>query len=214
MSSTPIPAASPLRTVRAWHPAARAGLGSRDPACRARPEPRGAMPSRYAGVKLRGSGLTTSNTCSILVARRCAMPMSTAQPPVPDSALDLLARSDAELVAATLASASDETLLHAHLAALRAGAALVQVRGRTGGRPAPRTVWDMVAVLAPELAAWAAFFADNAGTRSAVEAGRGDLVDARRAERALAAAEDFQTAVRAVIGAGVQPQGQLALRAS
>jgi len=142
------------------------------------------------------------------------MPMSTAQPPVPDSALDLLARSDAELVAATLASASDETLLHAHLAALRAGAALVQVRGRPGGRPAPRTVWDMVAVLAPELAAWAAFFADNAGTRSAVEAGRGDLVDARRAERALAAAEDFQTAVRAVIGAGVQPQGQLALRAS
>lgn len=142
------------------------------------------------------------------------MTMSTNQPPVPDSALDLLARSDAELVAATLASAPDETLLHAHLAALRAGAALVQVRGRPGGRPAPRTVWDMVAVLAPELAAWAAFFADNAGTRSAVEAGRGDLVDARRAERALAAAEDFQTAVRAVIGADVQPQGQLALRAS
>jgi len=142
------------------------------------------------------------------------MTMPTTQPPVPDSALDLLARSDAEVVAATLASAPDETLLHAHLAALRAGAALVQVRGRPGGRPAPRTVWDMVAVLAPELAAWAAFFADNAGTRSAVEAGRGDLVDARRAERALAAAEDFQTAVRAVIGAGVQPQGQLALRAS
>jgi len=142
------------------------------------------------------------------------MTMPTTQPPVPDSALDLLARSDAELVAATLASAPDETLLHAHLAALRAGAALVQVRGRPGGRPAPRTVWDMVAVLAPELAAWAAFFADNAGTRSAVEAGRGDLVDGRRAERALAAAEDFQTAVRAVIGADVQPQGQLALRAS
>jgi len=142
------------------------------------------------------------------------MTMPTTQPPVPDSALDLLARSDAEVVAATLASAPDETLLHAHLAALRAGAALVQVRGRPGGRPAPRTVWDMVAVLAPELAAWAAFFADNAGTRSAVEAGRGDLVDGRRAERALAAAEDFQTAVRAVIGADVQPQGQLALRAS
>ena len=142
------------------------------------------------------------------------MTMPTTQPPVPDSALDLLARSDAEVVAATLASAPDETLLHAHLAALRAGAALVQVRGRPGGRPAPRTVWDMVAVLVPELAAWAAFFADNAGTRSAIEAGRGELVDARRAERALAAAEDFQTAVRAVIGVGVASQGQLALRAS
>jgi len=139
--------------------------------------------------------------------------MDPSKPPVPEAAVELLARSDAELVA-TLASAPDETLLHAHLAALRAGAALVQARGRPGGRPAPRTVWDMVAVLAPDLAGWTAFFADNAVARAAVEAGRGAMVDPARAERALAAAEDFQDAVRAELGMVAAPQGRLALRAS
>jgi hypothetical protein len=134
--------------------------------------------------------------------------------PVPESARDLLARSDAELAAAALASAPEEVLLHAHLAALRSGAALVQVHGRPGGRPAPRTVWDMVAVLAPDLAGWAAFFADNAGTRSAVEAGRPGVVDEVRAERVLRAAEDFQTAVRERIGVADAPQARLALWAS
>lgn len=140
--------------------------------------------------------------------------METNSPPVPEAALELLARSDAEVVAATLASAPDETLLHAHLAALRAGAALVHVRGRPGGRPAPRTVWDMVAVVAPNLAGWSAFFADNAAVRAAVEAGRGHSVDRGRAERALAAAEDFQDAVRGELGIGAHPQGRLALQAS
>lgn len=140
--------------------------------------------------------------------------MTTTRSPVPQAATELLARSDAELVAATLASGADETLLHAHLAALRAGAALVQARGRPGGRPAPRTVWDMVAVLAPELAGWAAFFADNATARAAVEAGRADAVDDARADRVLAAAEDFQDAVRAELGERPAPQGRLALRAS
>ena len=127
---------------------------------------------------------------------------------------DLLARSDAELVAATLASDAGETLVHAHLAALRAGAALVQARGRPGGRPAPRTVWDMVAVLAPHLTGWASFFADNAAARAAVEAGRGHVVTAERADQTLAAAEDFQDAVRAELGFTDAPQGRLVLRAS
>lgn len=138
----------------------------------------------------------------------------TTSAPVPDSARDLLARGDAELVAATLASAPEEVFLHAHLAALRSGAALVQVHGRPGGRPAPRTVWDMVAAVAADLAGWAAFFADNAGARSAIEAGRTGVVDDERAERALRAAEDFQAAVRERIGVEGAPQGRLALRAS
>ncbi len=135
-------------------------------------------------------------------------------PPVSAATADLLARSDAELVAATLASDAGETLVHAHLAALRAGAALVQARGRPGGRPAPRTVWDMVAVLAPHLTGWASFFADNAAARAAVEAGRGHVVTAERADQTLAAAEDFQDAVRAELGFTDAPQGRLVLRAS
>ena len=134
--------------------------------------------------------------------------------PVSSATAELLARSDAELVAATLASDAGEILVHAHLAALRAGAALVQARGRPGGRPAPRSVWDMVGVLAPGLARWASFFADNAATRAAVESGRGHVVAPERAEQTLAAAEDFQDAVRAELGLAGAPQGRLVLRAS
>lgn len=138
-----------------------------------------------------------------------------AVPPVAPAALELLARSDAELVAAQLAGTPDEQFLHAHLAALRAGAALLQVTGRPGGRARPRTVWDMVAAVAPDLAPWTAYFAAGAAIRSAVEAGRDGVVDVARAERTLAAAEDFQDSVRVLVapevGAG---QGALSLRAS
>ena len=135
-----------------------------------------------------------------------------AQTLVPDATLDLLARSDAELVAATVAQDPADAFLHAHLAALRAGAALVQARGRPGPRSRARTVWDMVTYVAPELADYAAYFAGNAATRSAVEAGRAS-VDPARAERAGVVAEQFAEAVRALLGDG-EPQGHLALRAS
>ena len=120
--------------------------------------------------------------------------------PVPASALELLAGSDAELVAASLAGEAAERFLHAHLSAVRAGAALLRVTGRPPRRRTVRTVWDMVAVVAPDLAHWARLFADNAAARSAIEAGRTRVVDDLRAERALCAAEDFHSAVRGWIG--------------
>jgi len=134
------------------------------------------------------------------------------QAPVPDTVLDLLARSEAELVAAGVAADPDEAFRHAHLGALRAGAAIVAARGRPGPRSRARTVWDMVARVAPELASYAAYFAGNAAARSAVEAGRTGVVDAERAARATAAAEEFAAAVRAAVEGDAQ--GRLGLRAS
>ena len=149
----------------------------------------------------------TSRSGALVTIRRSEVP-------VPASALELLVRSDSELVAAQLSTVPEEQFLHAHLAALRAGAALLQVTGRPARRPVPRTVWDMVSAVAPELGEWTAFFADGAATRSAVEAGRG-AVDSARAERTLSAAEDFQDAVRAALDpAGGAQQDALALRAS
>ena len=149
-----------------------------------------------------------------MTSRSGCATMRRSEVPVPASALELLTRSDAELVAAQLSTAPEEQFLHAHLAALRAGAALLQVTGRPARRPVPRTVWDMVAAVAPELGEWTSFFADGAATRSAVEAGRGG-VDAIRAERTLGAAEDFQDAVRAALDPdGATQQDALALRAS
>jgi hypothetical protein len=119
--------------------------------------------------------------------------------PLPTTAVDLLRRADGELLAAQLSQAPAETFTHAHLAALRAAAAVVAVRGRPGGRRPPRTVWDMLAAVAPEAAPWATFFAAGASLRLAVDAGRFDAVDAEHAERTLSAAEDFLDEVRALL---------------
>lgn len=109
---------------------------------------------------------------------------------------ELLGRADAELLAAQFSGEPWEMFSHAHLAALRAGAALVASRGRPAGRGAPRTVWGMLDAVAPELHTLSALFAHAATLRSAVDAGRFELVTAARAERALCAAEDLVDAVR------------------
>ena len=126
--------------------------------------------------------------------------------PLPQTAVDLLRRADGELLAAQFSTAPDEMFTHAHLAALRSAAAVLAVRGRPTGRRAPRTVWDMLAAVAPEAAGWATYFAAGAPARRAVEAGRFDAVDAQQAERTLAAAEDFLDEVRALL----EPAGAVA----
>lgn len=119
--------------------------------------------------------------------------------PLPATAVAGLRRAEGELLAAQLSSSPAETFNHAHLAALRAAAAVVAVRGRPGGRRPPRTVWDMLTAVAPEAAAWSTFFAAGAPLRLAVDAGRFDAVDVEHAERTLSAAEDFLDEVRALL---------------
>lgn len=103
----------------------------------------------------------------------------------------MLARADAELLAAQFSGEAWERFTHAHLAAVRAAAAVVAARGRPSGRGAPRTVWEMLLAVAPEMARWAAVFADGARLRAALDAGRFDAVSVARAEQALCDAEDF-----------------------
>ena len=100
-----------------------------------------------------------------------------------------------------------ERFSHAHLAALRGGAAILAARGRPRGRRPPRTVWDMLDVVAPELGRWSDYFAGGAGLRSAIEAGRFDVVSDERAEQALCAAEDFVDELRLLLTTDVEPAG-------
>jgi hypothetical protein len=131
------------------------------------------------------------------------------------AAADLVDRADAELVAAQFAHESWERFVYAHLAALRAAAAVIAVHGRPRGRHAPRTVWEMLRVVEPDLGPWAGLFASGAGTRTAIEAGRFDAVTEESAERLLCAAEDFVDEVRRrVAGPSAAASGALALRAS
>jgi len=130
--------------------------------------------------------------------------------PLPATAVDLMTRADAELLAAQFSSEAGERFVHAHLAGLRAAAAVLAVRGRPTGRRAPRTVWEMLAAVAPEVETWSVYFAGGAARRQAVEAGRFDAVDAARAEEVLCAAEDFLDEVRVLLDpASLDPASDL-----
>lgn len=117
---------------------------------------------------------------------------------VPVDVRRILARADAELVAAALASDPAERFVHAHLGALRAAAAVVALRGRTERRGRARPVWDQLADAEPSLAAWSVYFASGARVRAAVDAGRSD-VDPRRADELMACAEDFRDEVAMLV---------------
>ncbi len=62
----------------------------------------------------------------------------------------------------------------AHLAALRAAAAVLAVRARPTPVPSRRritSVWVLLTMVAPEFGEWAAYFAAGAAKRSAAESG-------------------------------------------
>jgi hypothetical protein len=122
------------------------------------------------------------------------------RPPLSPAARVLLERSRAGLFAAAASRTCSERYQAAHMAALRAAAAVLAVRGRPGSRGGPRSVWEVLPRIAPEMAEWAAFFAATATRRAAVEAGRGDVITPREADDLLRDAEAFHHVVEASFG--------------
>ena len=118
---------------------------------------------------------------------------------VPASVTRLLGLADAELAQAAATADPDERFRHAHLAALRCAAAVVELRGRPGPRSGARTVWAMLTLVEPALASWSGYFAAGARLRAALDAGRPDVVDAVRAGELVACAEDFRDEVAMLI---------------
>ena len=90
----------------------------------------------------------------------------------------------------------------AHLAALRAAAAVVAARARPvpSRRSRLTSVWDLLTLVAPALGDWAAFFAASAGKRAAAEAGIPRVVTAREADDLLRAAASFVAVVELALG--------------
>lgn len=102
-------------------------------------------------------------------------------PPVPQASRDLLADASRGLGRAIRAIDAADRYAAAHLAALRAAAAVLAararpVRGRRG------SAWELISRVAPEFAEWAAFFAAGSAKRQAAEAGLRSLVTAREAD--------------------------------
>ena len=95
----------------------------------------------------------------------------------------------------------------AHLAALRAAAAVLAVRAQPvpGARNRLTSVWALLIRVAPDLGEWAGFFAAGAAKRAAAEAGIPRVVSARDADDLLRAAEQFTAVVEVSLGLAHQP---------
>jgi hypothetical protein len=96
----------------------------------------------------------------------------------------------------------------AHLAALRAAAAIVAARPDAGTGPrrkAPTSVWELLPRVEPALSEWAAFFAAGARKRAAAEAGLARAVSAAEADDLLRDAETFLSLAEDALGVTVQP---------
>jgi hypothetical protein len=108
-------------------------------------------------------------------------PIARSAPPVPQAARDLLSDATRGLGTAMAATTVADRYAAAHLAALRAAAAVLAararpVRGRRG------SAWELISKVAPEFAEWAAFFAAGSAKRQAAEAGIQRLVSPREAD--------------------------------
>ena len=114
--------------------------------------------------------------------------------------LDLLDRARESLLTALTTSTAGERYVAAHLAALRTAAAVLAVRGRPTRRGRPRSVWEVLPAVAPELGEWATFFDAGAARRAAVEAGRNEVVSTREADDLLRDAERFLLIVESALG--------------
>ncbi len=106
------------------------------------------------------------------------------------AAQQLLTRAQRELDGAARATAGTEMFLHAHMAALRAAAALTAGAPLTGRRRL-RSVWEQLADLGGPWQDWARRFAAGASIRSAIEAGQLATLPRAAAEGALTAATEF-----------------------
>jgi hypothetical protein len=120
---------------------------------------------------------------------------------------ELLAIARTGLAEAAQTPADGLRYATAHLAALRAAAAVLAALARP--EPSRRnrltSVWALLTAVAPELSEWASFFAAGASKRAAAEAGIPRAVTTREADDLVRAAEQFVDVVAVSLGLAFQP---------
>ena len=121
---------------------------------------------------------------------------------LPATTHSYLARAADSLSEAMAATEVAARYAHAHVAALRAAAALLAARARpaTGRRRPQKNAWVMLAEVAPELGEWAAFFSAGAAKRAAAEAGSTRAVTEREADDLVRDSDRFLTVVEQALG--------------
>jgi len=122
--------------------------------------------------------------------------------PVPASVVSLLSQAKTTWAEAVLETRATDKYRCAHIAALRAAAAVLALRARpaTAVRRRPTSAWVLLEGVAPELADWSVYFADSANRRAAIEAGSVTVVSERDADDLLRAAGEFIGIVERMVG--------------
>jgi hypothetical protein len=137
--------------------------------------------------------------------------MSTGQlplpPALPSAAGQLLDQARRGLTQAAGCADPRQRYATAHLAALRAAAAVLAARTRpeASNRRRPRSAWVLLANVAPELGEWATFFAAGAAKRAAAEAGLSHAVTEREADDLVRDAGAFLAVVESALDSAVPP---------
>ena len=121
-----------------------------------------------------------------------------------DTTAVYLERAAASLSEAITSTDAGLRYAHAHVAALRATAALLAARatptpGRRG-RAVQRNAWVLLAQVAPEFAEWAVFFSAGAAKRAAAEAGSARAVTEREADDLVREADRYLGLVEESLG--------------
>lgn len=129
-------------------------------------------------------------------------PLTVSPHTLPATTHNYLIRSAESLSEAVAARDVATRYACAHVAALRAAAALLAARARpeAGRRRAQRNAWVLLAEVAPELAEWASFFAAGAAKRAAAEAGSARAATEREADDLVRDADRFLAVVEQALG--------------
>ena len=123
---------------------------------------------------------------------------------LPATTHSYLARAAESLSEAVAATDVPTRYACAHVAALRAAAALLAARAHPdpSRRRSQKNAWVLLAEVAPELAEWARFFAGGAAKRAAAEAGSTRAVGEREADDLVRDADRFLAVIETGAGPG------------
>lgn len=123
---------------------------------------------------------------------------------LPATTHSYLERSADSLREAITASEVPTRYACAHVAALRAAAALIAAKAvpvpTTGRRRAQKNAWVLLTEVAPELSEWASFFSSGASKRAAAEAGSTRAVTEREADDLVRESDRFLAVVEQSLG--------------
>jgi hypothetical protein len=124
--------------------------------------------------------------------------------PVAPAAVNLVEQARRGLQEAAALPVAADRYAAAHLAALRASAAVLAARAQATDprvrRRRPTSAWVLLTAVAPELGEWAAFFAAGAGKRAAAEAGVHQAVTSREADDLVRDVQTFLALVETTLG--------------